>query len=421
MDITSFVLGLKCGKKSGGGGGDASLNIAYGDTAPTDTSKLWVKTAEPNKIHVGYDFPTQEVATIAEGGGVNFDITKLSTILPKKIEACGVAKVDTNIYIMGGYNRDIYNNISYSNTIYKYDIVTDTMTELPAKLPQGLSDLAVASVGDKIYTFGGRANGSSGGSLLTCCFDTLSGTISQGTALSNMKTYSAVACAVGTDIFVFGGSISGVKSSYIYKYDTTNHTVTQKTSLPTGTSNMGAIAVGTDIYVYGGSTSAGTTNTIYRYDTVGNTIETLSMVLPISDWIFASCVTNNCIYALGSYHRIVSFDIASHTTSIIYEGDGVTFGYGAIGFGNRFYTFGGLFNNTPPSLDSIYNIELQNIPIENGTLVILQSKNKNTFALINTNTTRVEIGVDSVYKGNSENIGEKVETALYKDGAWSNI
>ena len=32
-----------------------SFNIAYGDTAPADTSKLWVKTAEPNNVEVTSD------------------------------------------------------------------------------------------------------------------------------------------------------------------------------------------------------------------------------------------------------------------------------------------------------------------------------------------------------------------------------
>ena len=39
---------------SGGGGGE--LNIAYGDTAPEDTSKLWVKTTEPDIVEISPDF-----------------------------------------------------------------------------------------------------------------------------------------------------------------------------------------------------------------------------------------------------------------------------------------------------------------------------------------------------------------------------
>ena len=37
MDVNSFVIGYNKGKASGLG-----LNIAYGDTPPEDTSKLWV-------------------------------------------------------------------------------------------------------------------------------------------------------------------------------------------------------------------------------------------------------------------------------------------------------------------------------------------------------------------------------------------
>ena len=46
-DWPSFALGFNTGKSKGGG---VELNIAYGDTPPEDTSKLWVKTAEPNGV-----------------------------------------------------------------------------------------------------------------------------------------------------------------------------------------------------------------------------------------------------------------------------------------------------------------------------------------------------------------------------------
>ena len=38
------------------GGGGSELNIAYGDTAPEDTSKLWVKTTEPDSVEISPDF-----------------------------------------------------------------------------------------------------------------------------------------------------------------------------------------------------------------------------------------------------------------------------------------------------------------------------------------------------------------------------
>jgi hypothetical protein len=86
-----------------GGGGGAELNIAYGDTAPEDTSKLWVKTTAPSKVHVGYDFPSLEVATIADGSsGEGGDAEMLTEVLPTALRSACSVLVGTNIYLFGG-------------------------------------------------------------------------------------------------------------------------------------------------------------------------------------------------------------------------------------------------------------------------------------------------------------------------------
>ena len=62
--------------------GGASLNIAYGGTAPSDTSKLWIKGNEPEEMTI----TTQQL------------FSTLSTKLPTSADNIGTAAVGTKIY-----------------------------------------------------------------------------------------------------------------------------------------------------------------------------------------------------------------------------------------------------------------------------------------------------------------------------------
>ena len=50
VDVPSFALGYSAGKKKGGSGGSMELNIAYGNTAPEDTTKMWCKTSQADGV-----------------------------------------------------------------------------------------------------------------------------------------------------------------------------------------------------------------------------------------------------------------------------------------------------------------------------------------------------------------------------------
>jgi hypothetical protein len=60
-------------------------------------------------------------------------------------------------------------------------------------------------------------------------------------------------------------------------------------------------------------------------------------------------------------------------------------------------------------------------PLADDTLRIRPSLTENLFNIINTDTAKIEIGVNEIYKGNANNEAEKAEAALYKDGAWTTI
>ena len=130
---------------SGGGG---ELNIAYGDTAPEDTSKLWIKSEEPSNISFPVVWNPEQ---IVEG------IIDTGTTLPQVKFGIGTAAVGTKIYLFGGYNS----SSSTLNTIQVFDTTNNTIQTLSATLPQVTSAIGTAAVGTKIYLFGGCNSSSS--------------------------------------------------------------------------------------------------------------------------------------------------------------------------------------------------------------------------------------------------------------------
>ena len=221
--------------------GGASLNIAYGDTAPSDTSKLWIKGVEAEEVTI----TNQQL------------LSTLSTTLSNKTEAIGVAAVGAKIYLFGG-------NASSGrlNTIQVFDTTNNTLSTLSTTLPSSAYGIGTAAVGTKIYLFGGYTNKYENTIQV---FDTTNNTISTlSTTLSTVAANIGTA-AVGTKIYLFGG-LSSSRLNTIQVFDTTNNTIlTLSITLPTVASSMGTAAVGTKIYLFGGYSDGGYLNTINEF------------------------------------------------------------------------------------------------------------------------------------------------------------
>jgi hypothetical protein len=124
-------------------GGGAEFNIAYGDTAPEDTSKLWVKTAEPEDVQI-----TPKLYPISE------EIDIGVSILPTTARYIASAVVGTKVYLFGGRKKSDLNTINVFNT------ESNTITTLSTTLPNEANGIASAVVGTKVYLFGGSTSGS---------------------------------------------------------------------------------------------------------------------------------------------------------------------------------------------------------------------------------------------------------------------
>ena len=256
----------------------ASLNIAYGDTAPSDTSKLWIKGSE------------------AEGLVVSIKqlFTTLSTTLPTAANNMGTAAVGTKIYLFGGLSS------SRLNTIQVFDTTNNTITTLSTTLPTAAHSIGTAAVGTKIYLFGGNT-----GSRINTIqvFDTTNNTITTLSTTLPTAADGIGTAAVGTKIYLFGGNGDGYgRLNAIQVFDTTNDTITTlSTRLPTAANNMGTAAVGTKIYLFGGLSDS-RLNTIQAFDTTNDTITTLPTTLPTGTNGMGTAAVGTKIYLFGGYY-----------------------------------------------------------------------------------------------------------------------
>lgn len=416
MSNKDFQNGFALGLASGGivESEGIKLNIAYGETAPEDTSKLWIKANEPANVSVGSDI--NGVESVANVG-----------YLPSVEYGMSTARVGNKIYLFGG-KTSVNFNTTYLNTIRVYDIETNTLTTLETTLPTPCEEMGCASVGTKIYLFGGKYYTGSWYYVNTInVFDTETNTIttlSTTTSTSTNKYYSMGCVANGTKIYLFGGSNQSSIINTINVFDTeTEIFTTLSTTLPKPNYSMGCTSVGAKIYLFGGWTnSGGYLNTISVFDVNTNTITTLNTTLPQALHMESCAFIGTKIYLFGGYNgtaqnTIYEFDTETEEV-ITLEAILPTACYsmGCSAYGNKVYLFGGYGSSALNTINCFsVGFELAHNNLE------LQTGSNNKFNLINTESAKVKIGVENVYIGNENNEADRVDAYLHNGTEWVQI
>ena len=402
-------------------GEGAALNLAFGDTAPEDTGKLWVKTAEPLSVEVKLN------ADVTGNDGLLSGIAAIQTAA----YGIGTAAVGTKVYLFGGrIGTTSTNSNSYNSSIRVFDTETGTVETLSTTLPNKAEGIAAAAVGTKIYLFGGYyySSGEVYSSAIRV-FHTETGTVETLSTVLPKGAYNMGAAAVGTKIYLFGGRIKATSaySSYlttIHVFNTETGTIeTLSTALPNRAERIGTAAVGTKIYLFGGcSYDDGIVylSAIRVFHTETGTIETLSTTLPTRTASMGAAAVGTKIYLFGGYgekylSEIRVFDTETGTVETLSTTlPTLTEGMGTATVGTKVYLFGGCYLSTYYS--SIHQFTAL-IDLPENHLMIEASAFENRFHLL----PNLEIGVKNVYLGDLFGKGKRVAAALYQDGAWVEI
>jgi N-acetylneuraminic acid mutarotase len=386
------------------------LNIAYGDTAPEDTSKLWVKCDEPKAIEITSDI-------IVGNEEIEIGVGALPTVASDMASAA----VGNKVYLFGGYG---YGN--RLDTINVFNAESNSITTLNTKLPTAASEMASAVVGNKVYLFGGY----SGSAYLNTInvFDATDNSITTLNTKLPTGAYGIASAVVGTKVYLFGG-FSGRYLETINVFNTETNTITTVAKLPTGANGITSVEIGTKVYLFGGYYYS---NNILIFDVETNAIITLDTKLPTGASDIISAVIGTKVYLFGGYYdnkyllnTINVFDAESNSiTTLNTKLPTAASDIASAVVGTKVYLFGGFggssMSDASHSLDTI-NKFIVALPLATNKLLIESAIGKNPVQLINSTRETIKIGVKNVYLGNSEGYAEKVPAYLYVDGAWTEI
>ena len=324
MSNKDFQNGFALGMATGGvvESEGVKLNIAYGETPPEDTSKLWVRANKPEKVEfitsgdVGATVDNTLTLPITFSMGVGnlntmylfgnaigvYELNVLSKNLIKISDknitdgnnSCGRCYCNGKIYIFGGTKS--YSSSSSSKNIRCYDITTDELTTKKAVLPIAMWGVACCVVGDYIYTFGGNDINYKN---YICKYDTINDTLEIVGYLDSSKA-EITTCLIGSKIYLFGGFPN---FDTIQCFETTDNTLsTMNATLTNGGCYIGVTNIGTDIYLVGGEQyTSGASVTMKRgyiekYDTLTDTISIVLNTSEVSGQVYTTVTYDNQIY-----------------------------------------------------------------------------------------------------------------------------
>lgn len=429
------------------GGGGVKLNIDYGTTPPSDTTKLWVpRVTAPSSVEAKYEFKfgdeqlavsdtnfiphTNSIEGSMRGIPVGnyiytfnsrssshtgfqrynmtkneWDTTFTSAVYPKNaLNFVSIAAVDNKIYCLGGYS-------SYSgaaNYVYEYDIDQNTFTA-KTNSPINLSAGCWIKYGDILYGFGTYYDNYN----KVVKYDYTTNTF---TDVSSEFSFDSSNTIHGSNVYYYpfdaGNGIyylvpthyNNVVSTDLIKVDMVNKSVTKDISVSklcpyitiSGASTYkdfcfaeaGIVQVGSTGYIIGGRASS--SRDVPFIWKINISSEGLTATV-LDKYLFDPTKSINFIQRRAA----ACLDNEIHIVEYYYSGSDMSYR-----------------NNQTLTLYS---------PLENNKLFLQTGFGNNKFNIVNDNKAKVEIAINNAFIGNSENKADETDAYLYNDTAWKNI
>lgn len=328
------------------GGGGAKLNIDYGSTPPTDTTKLWVPLEKkPDAVECkpaslsGSEFfesssAISSILSHASDCGAYFQheeyiyylystsrFTRINVNTHAVDNSVPLSNVFTNLTMLD-YNCGfcqhgdkvyiVTTTVEISGTTYNGTIIVEgnLSTKLAAKLGDLVKDpdtsiyctgAAITYCNGKLYIAGGKRK-SYANSTNTVKVYNLSDNTSHIAYNMSYKLSNATMAVVSSNVYIFGGAHNIDVYQDVYKIDTINNTISTVATYPIKCLCMSPFVCDSSVYLFGGSKgasnnepiSAGSLTSIYKFDTKTNTFSLLPISLPTAR--YSSPVYNSNLY-----------------------------------------------------------------------------------------------------------------------------
>ena len=382
------------------GGGGAKLNIDFGTTPPSDTSKLWVPLEnKPDAVECSpiFNYGPNRI----EDFGIKLPEMQKDTPI--------IQIVDGIMYIIGGAKNGSSTPVG---TITTVDLATKEISTKSYTFPVGINNANSAVINGNIYVLGGNAAKpylSAKATNTVYKYDVAAGTIEQvGTISSSLMFTRNNAVVIGTDIFFVYG-----ETPKIYKYDTVTNTTSLCQNSKGITTNSPCVAVGNLIFYFRGyQKTSGTTDNVYVYDTSAQQMTQLNgVVCPIAITGAAGYVGGNTIFLFDSYNslKIYTFDITTHdiqelSATVINKANYRN----AVPSGLDIYLCGssGIFDD----IDKFTT----DVVLENNKLLLQADFGfTNPFPIVNDGKTKITAYLRNAYLGDSNNHAKLTNAFIY--------
>lgn len=412
------------GKGIAAGGGGGELNVAYGLTPPSDTSKLWVRIADkPSEVLVkeATSFGKQVVSSYGISTGPTtrqslafcngyFYIKTLNTIYQykdgewvaavsgtaeefKHYTAPAVVIGNKIFYLFGHSDNSFVFSPANPGASTKYILVFDTETNTYTNVAvSGISDKCqlgnAVTIGTKIYFTAGQDNSGDAYADSSKIYEIYSENPSTAThvgdffATSDMRGASVV--AVGSVLYakrVYFGSEGSIPYTHWIEYFDTETKINSRTSVKItkgGVRNcfMPGINIGGIIYWFGGL-SRNYTPANLSYD--GDAIDYAQRFNTVTgDFDFVTVGSH-----VGNSHNSTLLS----STELVFARVG--------GTNNPTYKFTGAYE------------------LENGKLLIQESLFNNIWQAVKIKDGMLSIGVSGVYLGGTDGYAQAKDAYLY--------
>lgn len=398
--------------------GGVKLNIDYGATPPSDTTKLWVPLAtKPSNV---------ECSPILNYGN-EYTETKNWTV--------GFSQLRSDNPQMCSYGNYIYSVCPYTgsqqNDIYRFDVTTGERTTFYSNLVYQYSVLAF-TVGKYMYTFNHTVGADS---EYVDKFDLETG---EKTILRNVSYpftgsnthYFSSGCVSGNKIFLVGSYVGSINSATVSVFDVTTEKFTYHGSMPNqaqGTYNAACVAVGSKVYVFGGTTrvSFDPRKSIQTFDVDTQEYTLNNNVLPYTvNYVNRCCRIGSYAYIFGNTDstlyrkKIIRVNLDNLVVDVLeseLHADRVSACCGFVG--DKFYLLGGT------EVSSVETFTQSTVLQQNHLFLQADFGFDNPFPLVNDGKTKITAYLRNAYLGDSNNIAQLTNAYLYdsKDLKWKSL
>lgn len=326
---------------------------------------------------------------------------------------------------MCSYGNYIYSVCPYigsqQNDIYRYDVITGERTTFYSDLVYQYYVLAF-TVGKYLYTFNHTVGPNS---EYVDKFDLETGEkttlrdVSYPFPGSQVYSFSS-GCVSGNKIFLVGSFVGDISSATVSVFDVTTEKFTYHGKMPVqaqGTYNAACVAVGSKVYVFGGTTrvSFDPRKSIQTFDVDTQEYTQNNNVLPyIVNHTNRCCRIGSYAYIFGNIDstlyqkKIIRVNLDNLAVDVLESELHASRVSACCGFvGDKFYLLGG------SEVSSVETFTQSTVLQQNHLFLQADFGFNNPFPLINDGKTKITAYLRNAYLGDSNNIAQLTNAYLY--------